>query len=129
MIWCGSLLTHIDEEGARNLLNFFYEHLSENGLCVFTTHGEYSFELIKSKRFTYGLADDAQQNVLNDYKSLGYGFANYKNSNGYGISIVSNKRINDLAESVGNWKQVLFKKRGWDTNQDVYSFCKSSGSL
>ena len=42
LIWCGSLVTHLDELAAINLLKFFHSHLSPDGLCIFTTHGQYS---------------------------------------------------------------------------------------
>ena len=37
LVWCGSLLTHIDEQAASDLLQFFHDDLSDRGLCVFTT--------------------------------------------------------------------------------------------
>ena len=88
LIWCGSLLTHIDEQVASDLLQFFHDHLSDQGLCVFTTQGRRSIEWIEGKKCTYGLSEDAQQKVIREFQSKGYGYADYPNQSGYGVSAV-----------------------------------------
>lgn len=124
LIWCGSLITHIDENAMSDLLKLFFKHLSDDGLCVFTSHGTYSAEQIKSQKNTYGLSLEAQKSILEDYNTIGHGFVNYKNVSGYGISLISQKRVIELAKKVGNWNLVMFKPRGWDTHHDVYAFEK-----
>jgi SAM-dependent methyltransferase len=122
LIWCGSLLTHIEEQAASDLLQFFHDHLSDQGLCVFTTHGKRSIELIQSKKVTYGLTEDAQQKVIREFHSKGYGYADYPNQSDYGISAVSHQRILELARGIGRWDETLFLEHGWDNHQDVYAF-------
>jgi 2-polyprenyl-3-methyl-5-hydroxy-6-metoxy-1,4-benzoquinol methylase len=39
VIWCGSLFTHLDSQQWPDFLGFFAEHLSPDGVLVFTTHG------------------------------------------------------------------------------------------
>jgi len=39
LIWCGSLFTHLDAPQLPDFLGFFAEHLSPDGVLVFTTHG------------------------------------------------------------------------------------------
>src|SRR5262249_26008365 len=108
LIWCGSLITHIDEQATFDLLRFFYGHLSDQGLCVFTTHGQRSIEWIKCKKTTYGLTEEAQHKVLREFQVQGYGYADYPNQSGYGISTVSHSRIVELARSVGSWDEAFF---------------------
>ena len=122
LIWCGSLVTHIDEQAACDLLQFFHDHLSDRGLCVFTTHGRGSIERIQSKKATYGLSEDAQQKIIREFQSKGYGYADYPNQSGYGISVVTHQRIRELARGVGGWNETLFLEHGWDNHQDVYAF-------
>jgi len=122
LIWCGSLFTHIDEQAASDLLQFFHDHLSSRGLCVFTTHGERSIEYIQGKQNTYGLSEDAQQKIIRQFQSKGYGYADYLNQPGYGISAVSHQRMCELARGVGGWDETLFLEHGWDNHQDVYAF-------
>ncbi|MGO9571411.1 MAG: class I SAM-dependent methyltransferase [Desulfomonilaceae bacterium] len=122
LIWCGSLFTHIDEQAASDLLQFFYDHLAAGGLCVFTAHGWRSIEWIRRKGVTYGLSEDAQQKVIQDFQSKGYGYSDYPNQSGYGISIVTHQRLCELAKGVGAWDETLFLEHGWDDHQDVYAF-------
>jgi len=122
LIWCGSLITHIDETDASNLLKFFYHHLSPSGLCVFTTHGQYSVDSLHNGSITYGLTTDRQSQLLSGFREKGYGYADYEKENGYGISAVSHRRMNTVATSIGDWKETIFLERGWDNHQDVYGY-------
>jgi SAM-dependent methyltransferase len=124
LIWCGSLFTHIDEPTAADLLRFFHDHLSERGLCVFTTHGRYCAGLMQRNEVTYGLTAEAQQKIIREVRATGYGYADYPNQSGYGISSVTPQRLSELAGGVGGWEMTLFRARGWDHHQDVYAFAK-----
>ena len=126
LIWCGSLITHIDERATADLLKFFHDHLSPGGLCVFTTHGQLSVEWIEKKTRTYGLTASAQQEVLSQFHHKGYGYADYKNWHGFGISVVSHEHMLAIARSVGQWNETSFLERGWDNHQDVYGFTKNA---
>jgi len=112
----------MDEQATSDLLQLFHDHLSDQGLCVFTTHGQRSIEWIQSKKFTYGLTEDAQQKVIREFQSKGYGYADYANQSGYGISAVSHQRILELARGVGRRDETLFLEHGWDHHQDVCAF-------
>ena len=122
LIWCGSLFTHIDEPTARDLLRFFYDHLSDRGLCILTTHGQRSIEWIQSKYITYRLAENDQQKIIREFQSEGYGFVDFPKHPGYGISAVSHQRMLELARGVGNWDETFFLEHGWGNHQDVYAF-------
>ena len=126
LIWCGSLFTHISEPIAVDLLQFFYDHLSDQGVCIFTTHGQYPIEQLRNGKNTYGLTDDASQQVVREVEKQGYGYADYSHTPGYGVSAVSCSRMLALADQVGQWYNVLFSERGWDNHQDVYAFAKQS---
>jgi SAM-dependent methyltransferase len=120
LIWCGSLLTHVDENSAAELLKFVHDHLSPGGRVLFTTHGSHSVESIRKTRRAYGLPDAARQNLLSQYDARGYGYADYAGRPGYGVSVASPDRMVSIARSVGPWKDVSFLERGWDNHQDVY---------
>ncbi len=126
LIWCGSLLTHVDDTQAGALLEFFHGHLSDPGVCIVTTHGNHSIDLMQTKKQTYGLSETAQAKVIHDFQASGYGYADYPNQSGYGISVVEHQRMLDLASRAGKWKQVMFTEQGWDNHQDVYAFEKHS---
>ena len=122
LIWCGSLITHIDENTTTDLLHFFYCHLLDDGICIFTTHGEKAVEMIKDKRKSFPLSDTNQQKLLCDFQKTGYGYADYTNQRGYGISVASRSRIVELAKSIGTWEEVFYLDHGWHGLQDVFGF-------
>lgn len=41
LIWCGSLVTHLNKSGITALIALFRRHLSNNGVMIFTTHGDF----------------------------------------------------------------------------------------
>lgn len=88
----------------------------------FTTHGQTSVKWIQENRQTYGLTASSQRELLSQFHKRGYGYANYKNQHGYGISVVSHDRMLSIARSVGQWDEVIYLERGWDNHQDVYGF-------
>jgi SAM-dependent methyltransferase len=122
VIWCGSLIPHIDENATADLLRFFHRHLLDDGICILTTHGQRAVERIKNKTKTFGLSEKDQQKVLCDFQEKGYGYADYFNRRGYGISAVSRSRIVELARGVGTWEEVFYLDHGWDGLQDVFGF-------
>jgi SAM-dependent methyltransferase len=124
LIWCGSLITHLDKEGAVKLLQFFHDHLSDHGVCVLSTHGQYSIDSLLSKKLSYGLTDEGQQKVIREVQSTGYGYAEYLNLPGYGISTVTHQRMTELANGAGSWKEIFFSAQGWDNHHDVYAFAR-----
>jgi hypothetical protein len=119
-------LTHVDDAQAGALLKFFHDHLSASGICIVTTHGNHSIDLMQTRKQTYGLSETAQAKVIHDFQSSGYGYADYPNQSGYGISAVGHQRMRELASHAGTWKEVMFMEQGWDNHQDVYAFEKHS---
>jgi SAM-dependent methyltransferase len=125
LIWCGSLITHLDENAAKKLLHFFYKHLNAGGVCVFTTHGQASVDWIREKKITYKLSEKARDKILAQFDRTGFGYVDYEHQPGYGVSVASRHRIGEIASEVGNWQEIFFRKQGWDNHQDVYGFSPS----
>ena len=125
LIWCGSLLTHIDEQAASQLLNFFYKHLSPGGICVYTTHGPSVVERIRKREYSYRLTAEAQKNLIEQFEAQDYAYVDHKNKQGYGISAVRRSKMLALADRIGRWKEIFYREKGWDDHQDVYAFKKN----
>jgi SAM-dependent methyltransferase len=125
LIWCGSLVTHLEEPKIQELLRFFYEHLQPGGVCVFTTQGERCAQRMEQNDYHYGLSQSSVGSILKDYRTTGFGYADYNNSPEYGITLVSREKMNAIASPVGAWRETLFIPKGWDNHQDVYAFAKS----
>jgi SAM-dependent methyltransferase len=124
LIWCGSLLTHVEEADAQEILRFFHDHLVEGGICIFTTHGLRPVDWIKTGRETYGLSPEGQAEVVRGFETNGYGYVDYPYQPGYGISAVTREHARVLAAKAGDWTELLFKDHGWDECQDVHAYIR-----
>jgi SAM-dependent methyltransferase len=124
LIWCGSLMTHLNKSKAQNLLEFFFVTLNEDGILSFTTHGRYSKHLLDTEKYIYGLEKAEIEALKHQYEFTGYGYVNYKGSNDYGLSIIKPSRIIELLEKNKNWKIILYNEKGYDNHQDVVTCLK-----
>jgi SAM-dependent methyltransferase len=111
LIWCGSLLTHLDENSAAKLIEFFYRHLAPRGTCLLTTHGTSSVNYVRQTRRAYGLNPSGRESLLLQYDDRGYGYADYSGKKGFGVSVASPERMLSLARSVGHWQGLSFLQR------------------
>lgn len=128
LIWCGSLVTHLDEHRTTQVLKFFHDHLNPGGICVFTTHGLGSVCSLENGTRNYGLEQNRILDLLEMYKTRNFGYVNYSNSKNYGISLSTTQRILEICYESGTWNNVYFKQEGWDKHQDVFSFTKRTES-
>ena len=122
LIWCGSLITHLNEASAVRLLELFYSLLAPGGLCLFSTHGTMHAHWIEKRSQTYGLSEAGQRDLLKQFGDGGYGYANYLGLRNYGISVVSYSKMVSLAKTVGTWSEVIYLERGWHNSHDVFGF-------
>jgi SAM-dependent methyltransferase len=112
LIWCGSLMTHLNRGPMIDLLKFFKRHLSAGSLLVFTTHGDFVAARLPQKEFDYG-----------------FGFAPwpkgiYDSTSEFGVSLTSPDWIDGQVRMVGGMRKVYFASRGWDDHQDVFGFVR-----
>ena len=122
LIWCGSLVTHLNESGIIALLKLFHRHLAAGGLMIFTTHGDFVPGRIVRREFDYGLTPEQIEKIGIDYPRTGYGFEDYPGEKDYGVSLTSPEWIRARVRELGGLREVLFKERGWDNHQDVFGF-------
>jgi SAM-dependent methyltransferase len=120
LIWCGSLLTHLPQRSANALLRLFSEHLTPNGLCVFSTHGEAAVKRLTDRVYSYGLDEDQRVRLLRQISADDYAFCELQP--GYGIAFATAASTRALAKSVGGWSEAHFREHGWDDHQDVFAF-------
>lgn len=124
LIWCGSLVTHLNAEGIFALLKLFHRHLAGGGLMIFTAHGDYVQRRIPTRDFDYGLDQEQIERIGSDYPTTGYGFEDYPGARDYGVSLTSPEWVRARVCELGALREVYFKERGWDQHQDVYGFVR-----
>ena len=121
LIWCGSLVTHLNAVGIRALLACFARHLVPGGLLMFTTHGERAIQRMLDREFEYGIEQEIIPSLISSCRETGFGYADYLNARDYGVSLTSPEWIREQTEEL-SLKEVYFRARGWDDHQDVYGF-------
>jgi len=119
LIWCGSLITHLNDTGIRALLAFFARHLQADGLLIFTAHGERVIQQMQDQAFDYGIGPESMVQIVEAYRKEGFGFVDYPGASAYGVSLTSPEWIRQAAAEIG-LQEVYFRARGWDDHQDVY---------
>jgi SAM-dependent methyltransferase len=125
LIWCGSLVTHLNERSTTDLLQFFYRQLADGGVCIFTTHGTRVAEMMQRKETTwFSLTEEGRRRALEGYERSGYGYSDYPDPSRGGISLTSHAKILEIARRAGPWQLVSFQPKGWHGLQDVYAFAK-----
>jgi len=124
LIWCGSLITHLDADSTRALLRLFAKHLTAEGLVVLTTHGD-THAVRPTKVF--GLDSLNTSHLLKGFHEQGHGYGDYPggSGSGYGISFTTHAWMTAEALKVG-LREVYFRADGWDKWQDVFGFVNAS---
>jgi SAM-dependent methyltransferase len=132
LIWCGSLVTHIDATGIEALLQLFARSLEPEGLAVVTAHGEEAALRARLGDALYELGSGSAEDLLASYEREGFGFAELPESlrdadvagrspAPYGISLTSRAWMRVAAERAG-LRLAHFAQHDWDGHQDVYGF-------
>lgn len=127
LIWVGSLITHLDAQTTRDFFGFLSRHLSSQGSAIVTSHGP----LVAGRLFLaqrslysdiapklYGIVLDDEAAILADYLAAGYGYQDYSQQKGYGISLASRHWIADAAGCFG-LVVASHRDHAWDNHQDV----------
>ena len=118
LIWCGSLLTHLDAEGWRRFLPWFERHLREEGILVFTTHGRLHAEEIRSGRQKFPVTDLGE--LVAAYQRDGFGYQPYLDFEAdYGISLSSPAWVCRELERCPDLELLMYTERGWMSRQDA----------
>jgi len=121
LIWCGSLVTHLNDTGIRAVLRAFARHLQPDGLLIFTARGERVIQRLQDEEFEYGISAENVAPITAAYRKEGFGFADPPRASAYGISSTSPEWIRRAAAEIG-LGEVYFRARGWDDHQDIYGF-------
>ena len=89
LIWVSSLITHIDLVNTVKLFRLIERHLSDEGLLMLSNHGKFAIDRISSGEYLYGLDALSLNRLVDQYNTLGYGYVDYADVKGYGISVIS----------------------------------------
>ncbi|HKP73038.1 MAG TPA: class I SAM-dependent methyltransferase [Pyrinomonadaceae bacterium] len=124
LVWCGSLITHLDAEQTRSLLRLFQRHLAPGGLMVFSAHGDFVARRMPGDDFDYMLTVEQVRAITASYAATGFGYADYSHLPGYGVSLTSPAWMRAQVAEVGGLTEVYFGERAWDDHHDVYGYVR-----
>jgi SAM-dependent methyltransferase len=154
LIWCGSLLTHLNFDYWGKFLALFRRSLAPDGVLVFTTAGRHAGVILRSalplfdrvhaaqaggedagpeyeelvlnrSLSSYNLERDRVERLLGEYDRQGFGYVDYQGQVDYGISLASPSHVFEQLEQLDDTRLILFTERGWDNHQDVTA-CKQA---
>jgi SAM-dependent methyltransferase len=126
LIWCGSLITHLDAAQTRALFRLFARHLAPGGLLLFSAHGDFVARRMPSGEFDYMLAGEQVERITRRYAETGFGYEDYAGQGGYGVALTSPAWIRARIEEVGGLKEVYSGERVWDAHHDVYGYVREA---
>ena len=128
LIWCGSLLTHLNISSWVGFLKLFQAHLAPNGILIFTTHGPHIAELMRKGELELGVPPQAVQSILADYERGGFGYSDYENQSGIGVSLSSPEWVRSCLAEIDGLRLIEYAERGWFAHQDSVACIQSSDS-
>lgn len=118
LIWCGSLLTHLDATRSAEFLRFFQQHLAPRGILVFTLHGRPCQRELAAAKNRHGLDDAQIATLLRDYDASGCAYVDYRDASGYGFSLTHPHFVTRTLLDSG-WQLLGYHEAGWDERQDA----------
>jgi len=118
LLWVGSVFTHLPPELSKKLFKKMMTWLTPNGVLVFSVHGRRVLQRAKAGDTIYGLGDDLEKLWIN-YVNTGYGYVDYRQQTGYGISVSKSNWWVGFIEEQGTVKLVCLSERAWDDHHDV----------
>jgi len=136
LIWCGSLLTHLNADRIREFLELFESHLSPGGLVLFTTSGRAGYGVLRrllpdtdpaevspadidAARQYFPFPDDALPAFARAFEEEGFAFLDLAEGVRYGTSLASPAWMCRELERLPRLRLVHYMERGWGSVQDV----------
>lgn len=120
LIWCGSLLTHVDADRWKGFLAMFEEQLAPEGLMVLTVGGRTIADEARDGGPMFGIKDLTR--LLKNYDRYGFGFEPYPHSHGgYGIAMASPSWTCKELEHHPGLSLVMYTEGGWNGRQDAFA--------
>lgn len=118
LIWAGSVATHLPKNSTFALVRKFRDWTKPNGVFSYSVHGRFVQTRILEGERDYGLSEEGIKALLAGFDD-GYGYADYPNQLGYGISICRPDWTIGHAATLSGTSIVSYSERAWDNHQDV----------
>jgi SAM-dependent methyltransferase len=130
LIWCGSLLTHMDEPQWQGFMDLFESALVPGGVLVFSTSGRCIALRLRDPAFApqYLDSEEGRERILRSYEETGFGYADYQLPHdfrkslslpeNFGISLAAPSWVCSLIERRAGLQLLSYLEGRWGS-QDV----------
>ena len=138
LIWCGSLLTHVDEQLWAKYLDHFEAILRPGGVFVATTQGRSVADRLRDNEIgNYYMQSEARRAaILQAYADTGFGYADYDYPDefreslslprNFGLTLVRPSYVCGLLEKRSAFRVLMYTESGWGGEQDVVACVRTS---
>jgi hypothetical protein len=123
VIWVSSVLTHLSAENCGRLVDKLMSWTNPGGLLIMSTHGRTAL-LPQNHEDGYTLEADDWRDVQNQYATSGFGYADYPDEAGYGVSLTKLSWWGALVERMPCARMVLLSEGMLGAHQDVVAIQK-----
>jgi len=131
LVWGGTVFTQFDAPQFLTFLHLLHSFVSKDGLLVFTTHGRFVAQRLRTDGRNYGMDESSARAMLDGWDTTGFGYANYPQEvmtrfgvSKYGVCISKPSWICRQIEAVDDMKLVCYTERAWDNHQDSVACIK-----
>jgi SAM-dependent methyltransferase len=130
LIWCGSLLTHMDQPGWDEFLALFESALVPGGVLLFSASGRAVARRFRDPDLAgkYLESEERREAILHDFAETGFGYANYDMPDDvrkslslprrFGISLASPSWVSSLVQRRQGLQLLMYLEGRWGA-QDV----------
>ena len=123
MIWCGSLLTHVDARKWTGFVKVFEALLAPGGVAVFTTYGRFTAEALRKRENTLSLERRADRTAAARLRQHGIRLFRAAARLGLGDCVASRAWVGAQMDQAPSLQLVLYNEQGW-LGQDVIACTK-----
>ena len=119
LIWCGSLLTHLDAGLWSQYLRLFASVLGSGGLLVFTVLGPSAEPKLRAGTLHGAPQDERRvQAILETYDASGFGYSDYEGQSGYGLSFCTPEWVGRTIAAQDRLRLLHHEEGAWGV-QDI----------
>ena len=120
LIWVGSVLTHLSAENSARLIDKLLSWTNRRGLLIMSIVGR----TLKAGGGADYIHPEGWAEITRQYSELGYGYADYLNMPGYGLSLTKLSWAAGVVESLPGIRLVSLSEGVWDNSHDILAIQK-----
>jgi SAM-dependent methyltransferase len=124
LIWCGSLLTHLDLDRWEEFFSLLASSAAGRGLFVFTAFGNWAASRLRSGEYDYNMGEDGAARILAAFDRDGFGYSDYPGQTLSGMSLTSPEWLFSRLAAHPELGLVNYMPRAWGRHQDVLACVK-----